>query len=86
MDQQQKGMLWRHLTLYVCLKLPNGVADRWNRKVLILQRSQQGESSLNDFTDFLDDETALDNTPTYLREAITGYVGIQEKSKEKEKQ
>ena len=80
MNQQQKGMLWRHLTLYVCLKLPNGVVDRWNRKVLILQKSQQGEPSLKDFTDFFDDETALDNTPTYLREAITAYVGIQKTS------
>ena len=33
-------------------KLQNGVAYRWNRKALMLQRSQQRETSLKDFIEF----------------------------------
>ena len=58
------------------LKLPNGVADRWNRKAVMLQRSQQREPSLKDFIEFFDEE----NDPIFLREAVTAYVGTQEKS------
>ena len=40
-------------------KLPNDVADRWNRKVLMLRRSQQKESSLKDFIEFFDEENNI---------------------------
>ena len=60
-------------------KLPNSVADRWNRKAMMLQRSQQKESSLKDFIEFFDEETVLVNDPIFSREAITAYVGTQEK-------
>ena len=33
-------------------KLQNGVAYRWNRKALMLQRSQQRETSLKGFIEF----------------------------------
>ena len=52
-------------------KLPNGVADRWNRKALMLRRSEQSEPSLKDFIEFLDEETVLVNGPIFSREAIT---------------
>ena len=68
-------------TLYMLVsKLPNGVADRWNRKALMLRRSQQREPSLKDFIEFFDEETVLVNNPIFSREAITAYVGTQEKS------
>ena len=41
--------------------LPNGVADSWNRKALMLQTSQQREPSLKDFIEFFDGETVLVN-------------------------
>ena len=70
-----------HDTLCILVsKFPNGVADRWNRKALMLQRSQQRESSLKDFIEFFDEETVLVNDPIFLREAITAYFGTQEKS------
>ena len=40
-------------------KLPNGVADRWNRNTLMLQRSQQREPSFKDFIEFFDEQTVL---------------------------
>ena len=46
-------------------KLPNDVAGRWNRKVLMLRRSQQKESSLKDFIEFFDEETILVNDPIF---------------------
>ena len=61
-------------------KLPNGIADRWNRKALMLRKIQQRESSLRDFIEFFDEETVLVNVPIFSREAITAYVGTQEKS------
>ena len=61
-------------------KLPNGIADRWNRKVLMLRRSQQRKPSLKYFIEFFNEETVLVNDPVFLREAITTYVGTQEKS------
>ena len=73
------------------LKLPNGAVDRWNRKALIVRKIQQREPSLKDFIGFFDEETVLVNDSMFLREAITAYVGNQEKSdnfssKKKEKQ
>ena len=61
-------------------KVPNGVTDRWNRKRLMLQRSQQKEPSLKDFIELFDEESVLVNDPIFSREAITAYVGNQEKS------
>ena len=61
-------------------KLPNGVADRWNRKALMLQRSQQREPSLKRFIEFFDEETALVNNLISSRETIIAYAGNQEKS------
>ena len=62
------------------LKLPNGVVDRWKRKALIVRKIQQREPSLKDFIGFFDEKTVLVNDPMFLREAITAYVGNQEKS------
>ena len=61
-------------------RLPNGVVDRWNRKALMLRRSQQRELSLKDFIEFFDEETVLINNFIFSREAITAYDGTQEKS------
>ena len=61
-------------------KLPVGTADRWKRKALMLWKNQQREPSLKDFIEFCDEETVLVNNPILLREAITAYVGNQEKS------
>ena len=62
------------------LKLLNGIVDRWKRKALIVRKIQQREPSLKDFIGFFDEETVLVNDPMFLREAITAYVGNQEKS------
>ena len=62
------------------LKSANGVADRCNRKALVLKRSQQREPSLKDFIEFFDEETVLVNNPIFSRETITAYVGTKEKS------
>ena len=67
-------------------KLPNDVADTWNRKALMLRRSQQREPSLKDFIEFFDEETVLVvNYPIISREALTAYVGTQEKSDDKKR-
>ena len=47
------------------LKLPNGVLDKWNRKVLMLRRSQQREPSLKDFIELFDEEIVLVNDPIF---------------------
>ena len=73
---------------FLCMivsKLPSDVADMWNRKALILQRSQQREPSLKDFIEFFDEETVLVNNPIFSREAITAYFGTQEKSDNRRK-
>ena len=46
-------------------KLPNGVLDKWNRKVLMLRRSQQREPSLKDFIELFDEEIVLVNDPIF---------------------
>ena len=47
------------------LKLPNGVLDKWNRKVLMLRRSQQRKPSLKDFIELFDEEIVLVNDPIF---------------------
>ena len=61
--------------IMLVLKLPNDVADMWNRKTLMPRRSQQSEPSLKDFIEFFDGETVLARNPIFLREAITVYLG-----------
>ena len=44
-------------------KLPGGKMERWNRKSLNIRRCQVREPTLNDMTDFIEEETILMNDP-----------------------
>ena len=47
--------------------------ERWNRKALNTRRCQVREPTLNDMTDFIEDETILMNDPLFSREALADY-------------
>ena len=44
-------------------KLPGRIMERWNRKVLNIRKCQVREPTLNDMTDFIEEETILMNDP-----------------------
>jgi len=46
------------------------MADRWNRKVMILRRTKLKEPKLAEFISFIEQETVLINDPLYSRSAI----------------
>ena len=46
-------------------KLPGGIMERWNRKVLNIRRCQVREPTLNDMTDFTEEEAILMNDPLF---------------------
>ena len=54
-------------------KLPRGIMERWNRKVLNIRRCQEREPTLNDMTDFIEEETILMNDPLFSHEALAHY-------------
>ena len=54
-------------------KLPGGIMERWNRKVLNIRRCQVREPTLNDMTDFIEEETILMNDPLFSREVLADY-------------
>ena len=47
--------------------------ERWNRKVLNIRRCQVREPTLNDMTDFMEEETILLNDPLFSCEALADY-------------
>ena len=53
-------------------KLPGGIMERSNRKGLNI-RCQVRELTLNDMTDFIEEETILMNDPLFSREALADY-------------
>ena len=54
-------------------KLPSGIMERWNRKVQNIRRYQVREPTLDDMTDFLEEDTILMNDPSFSREALADY-------------
>ena len=54
-------------------KLPGGIMERSNRKGLNIRRCQVRELTLNDMTDFIEEETILMNDPLFSREALSDY-------------
>ena len=46
-------------------KLPGGIMKRWNREVLNIRRCQVREPTLNDMTDFTEEEAILMNDPLF---------------------
>ena len=54
-------------------KLPDNTRDRWNRKVLIIKRQHKRELKLENFIDFLGNETQLADDPLFSREALMDY-------------
>ena len=54
-------------------KLPGGIMERSNRKGLNIRRCQVRELTLNDMTDFIEEETILMNDPLFSREALADY-------------
>ena len=54
-------------------KLPGGIMERWNRKVLNIRRCQVREPTLNDMTNFIEEETILMNDPLFSREVLADY-------------
>ena len=54
-------------------KLPGGIMERWNREVLNIRRCQVREPTLNDMTDFIEEETILMNDPLFSREVLADY-------------
>ena len=54
-------------------KLPSGIMERWNRKVQNIRRYQVREPTLDDMTDFIEEDTILMNDPSFSREALADY-------------
>ena len=54
-------------------KLPSGIMERWNRKVRNIRRYQVREPTLDDMTDFIEEDTILMNDPSFSREALADY-------------
>ena len=54
-------------------KLPSGIMERWNRKVQNIRRYQAREPTLDDMTDFIEEDTILMNDPSFSREALADY-------------
>ena len=54
-------------------KLPSGIMERWNRKVQDIRRYQVREPTLDDMTDFIEEDTILMNDPSFSREALADY-------------
>ena len=55
-------------------KLPGNARDKWNRKVLSIQRHRAEDPELADFIDFINEETLLASEPLFSREALKVYV------------
>ena len=53
--------------------LPGGIIERWNRKVLTIRRCQVREPTLDDMTDFIEEETILMKENKFSREALADY-------------
>ena len=54
-------------------KLLGGIIQTWNRKVLIIRIYQVKESTLNDMTDFTEEETILMNDSLFSCEMLADY-------------
>ena len=65
-------------------KLPGGIIERWNRKVLNIRRRQVREPTLDDTIDFIEEETILMNDPLFSREALANYhIKLEQPAREK---
>ena len=65
-------------------KLPGGIIERWNRKVLNIRRRQVREPTLDDTIDFIEEETILMNDPLFSREALANYhIKLERPAREK---
>ena len=54
-------------------KLPEEIMERLNRKGLNIRRCQVREPTLNDMTDFIEEETILMNDPLFSCEGLADY-------------
>ena len=54
-------------------KVPGEIMERRNRKVLNIGRCQVREPTLDDMTDFIEEETILMNDPLLSREELADY-------------
>ena len=54
-------------------KLPGGIMERWNRKVLNIRRCQVREPTLDDMTYFIEEEIVLMNDPLFSHEVLADY-------------
>ena len=54
-------------------KLPEEIMERSNRKGLNIRRCQVREPTLNDMTDFIEEETILMNDPLFSCEGLADY-------------
>ena len=61
-------------------KLPEGLMDRWNRKVQPIRKRHLLEPDLQDLIMFVEEETVLMNDPLFSREALHKYTKHPEKS------
>ena len=61
-------------------KLPSGIMERWNRKVLKIRRQQHREPNLEDFTKYVEDEAILMSDPLFSRQVLSKYLSKPERS------
>ena len=54
-------------------KLPGGIMERWNRKVLNIRRCQVREPTVDDMTGFIEEKTILMNDSLFSLEALAHY-------------
>lgn len=66
-------------------KLPGSLTDRWNRKVMIKRHKHLSEPSLEDFIDFIEQESTLINDPLFSRNALKQFTNTKEKLPDKRK-
>ena len=74
----------RNILCMLISKLPGGIIERWNRKVLNIRRRQVREPTLDDTIDFIEEETILINDPLFSREALANYhIKLERPAREK---
>ena len=65
-------------------KLPGRIMERWNRNAPNIRRCQVSEPTLDDMTDFIEEETILMNDPLFSHESLADYqTKLEQPDKEK---
>ena len=64
----------QHVLCMLISKLPGGIMGRWNRKVPNIRKCQVREATLDDMTEFIEEETILMNGLLFSCEELADYL------------